>query len=155
MARPRRHENEQLKTSTYRISSRHKFLLRLLARQTNRDDGPTIEYALEQLADRTPMSKHWLELWDEQEAVRVLNLFGMPDYKPSTEEHALKAFALAHAKFFWTRSGTPHRARAVVLWPHIWEVCDLWRQTKHEDYPAAERKMLEILAAARLEAPTA
>lgn len=153
MSRPRRHEDEQLKTSTYRISKRHKFLLRLLARQTSRDDGPTIEHALEQLAAHTRMSRNWVDLWDDEECVRMLRLFAMSDYKPSPPEQKQKLFVLAHARYFWAPNGEPHRARAIVLWPYLKELDQLWTETKHQDYKAAERRIVEILKQAQLDPP--
>lgn len=154
MPRPRR-QQFVLKSISFKLSDKARFALRVIARRQNKTDALVLEEAIEDIANRLPLSRHWLELWDEEEAVRMLNLFALAEYKAATGEAARVAFVAAHAQFFYADKArqTPHRARATILWPHIDEMETLWTKKKSEDYWAAAKAMASLLRKAKLDPP--
>jgi hypothetical protein len=154
MSRQKRHD-EGLKHTSVRISDLHKFAMRAIARSRGESDSVAVERALETEADNLALSRSWRELWDPEESVRTLALWGLPEFKPATKEHAACSFVVAHAQFFYSDKARnlPHRARAIILWPHLDEMEHLWRTTKHEDYWAAAKEMAKLLRKAKLDAP--
>lgn len=154
MPRPKRHK-DGLKHTSFRISERHRFALRVIARTKKESDSIALERAIEELADALPLSRAWSELWDVEESVRTLNLWALPQFKPATDEHERFAFVGAHPQFFWADKArhTPHRARAIVLWPHLDDLVEQWRLTKYEEYHAAAKEMAKWLRKAKLDPP--
>lgn len=152
----KRHK-EGLRHISFRISDRHRFALRVIARTSRQSDSVALESAIEALADALPLPRSWSDLWDPEESVRLLNLWSLPQYKPATDEVDRHAFVLAHPQFFWADAArrTPHRARSVVLWPHLDDLAELWRTSKHEDYHAASKEMTKWLKKAKIDPPNA
>lgn len=129
--------------------------MRFLARTGDVSDSIAVELALEERADKRKASMNWRELWDEEESVRTLALWGLAEFRPASTEVVLHRFIKAHAQFFYSDKAhtQPHRARAVILWPHLNDLEQLWRTTKHEDYHAAAKEMAKILRRAKLDPP--
>lgn len=154
MARQKRHETA-LKHTSVRVSDKHKFAMKVIARRESVSESIIFERTIERMADELNLSRHWLELWDDEESVRTLNLFALAEHKPTTKERPMVQFVSAHAQFFWADKGrrTPHRARAVILWPHLDDLEELWRLKKSEDYHVAAKAMSAILKKAKLEVP--
>ena len=157
--------DKPLKPTSFRISPKHLFALRFVARQGGISDASALEETIERMADEVKSSRHWVEMWDEEESVRMLNLFALPEYKPakvaprgarkSLAESELRAFCFAHAQFFWADKArtTPKRPYAVVLWPHIEELAETWKKKRDEDYHVAAKAMTALLRKAKLEPP--
>lgn len=154
MARPRR-QRDVLKSTSFKLSDKARFALRVIARRRHKTDGLVLEEAIEDIANGLSLSRHWLELWDEEEAVRMLNLFALAEYKAPASEAPLVAFISAHAPFFYADKArqTPHRARATTLWPHVYDLERLWVKEKSEDYRVAAKAMASILRKAKLDPP--
>lgn len=154
-----------LQPKSFRLSPKHRWKLQVTAALRSRSMDDLIAEAIDHIgrevaAELGPNS--WDTLWDEEEAVRMLNVYAMPVYVPRAagggegNEADLLKFLFAHAQFFWSdkERTTPHRARAIILWPHRWELEKLWR-TKREDkgYHVAAEKMAELLERAKLKVP--
>lgn len=164
MARPKKYD-KPLKSTSFRISPKHLFALRIVARQSGVSDATAFEHTVERMADETKLSRHWVDMWDEEESVRTLNLFALPEYRPaqvavrgarkSIAEAELRAFCFAHAQFFWADKArtTPKRAFAVVLWSHIEELAEQWKKNRDDDYHVAAKQMATLLKKAKLDPP--
>lgn len=159
MARPTR-TSSPLSSTSFRISDRAKFAARFLARTAGVSDAIAVEKAISDAADKSHASMSWRELWDEEESVRTLRLWALPEFKPSTEsasrnETERVAFVAAHAQFFYRDKArlAPDRARAMILWEHVPELEHLWRTKRTEDYHCAAKEMVKILRRAKLDAP--
>lgn len=153
-----RHRKDNLghrKSTSFRLSELHLFGLRLIARQREQSDGDAMERMIER-GIAGLLSADWVsELWDEEEAVRWLRVFALPEYKSAADERRLVVFLLAHQQFFWADKARREvdRARAVVLWPHRFDLEKQWQMTKATDHWAAAKEMAKILKAAKLSAP--
>lgn len=154
MARPRKHDTPVDPTS-FRLSQRHLFALRFVARQRDISNNSAIEMVIERLANETTASRSWMDMWDEEESVRTLNLYALPEYRASTNEADARAFCLAHPQFFWAdpQRRIPKRAFAVVLWPHVKELASAWKKKRDEDYHAGAKAMVALLKKAKLTPP--
>lgn len=160
MPRPKR-TSSPLKPTSFRLSERAKFAARFLARTGDRGTSEALELekALEMMAGERSTSSSWLELWDENEAVRQLRLYALPEFKPSEHprdnEKVIAQFLSTHAQFFYRNKsrGEPDRAKAEILWPHIDELATLWMTKKSEDYWCAAKQMASLLRKAKLDPP--
>lgn len=150
---------EPIKSTSFRLNEQQKFALKLMARINGVSDSDALGNIIEEAAKMLPISRHYLDLYDEEESVRMLNLFALLDFKPSKaseeEERQQRAFCVAHGQFFWTDASrsTPRRAFAVTLWPHLNELVELWKTRRDEDYWVAAKAMAAILKKAKLDPP--
>lgn len=153
-----RHETK-LKHTAMRISEMHRFGLRFLARTGDESDSMAVERAVQDRADSRSesTSRSWRDLWDPEESVRFLALWALPEFRIGSDkdEKILVPFVAAHREFFYSDKARtiPHRARAIILWPHRFDMEALWRKTMHEDYHAAAKEMAKLLRKARVDPP--
>lgn len=139
-----------------KIGEKHKFALRLIARIKGDSMGATMEKVIEDTAAALEIGRSWTDLWDEEPSVATLNLFALPEYKPTKQvqkaiglkdESTVRAFVMAHTDFFYTDDSLayPRRKFAVVLWPHVEQLSKEWKQTRDDDYYGAAKQMLALL----------
>lgn len=152
--RPRKHDVDVMPTS-FRLSERHKFALRFVAGCSRETLNTTMERVINTMANEVPTSRAWATMWDEEESVRMLNLYALTEWTAPTQEQDARAFCFAHREFFWAdkERTTPRRAFAVILWPHVTELAHEWKTTRDEDYNAAARRMAGLLKKAKLTPP--
>lgn len=141
--------------TSFRLSRRHLFALRFVARQRDTSINSAIEMVIERLANETHASRSWTDMWDEEESVRMLNLYALPEYKVAPNEADIRAFCLAHPQFFWADKErcVPKRAFAIILWPHVMELAATWKKKRDEDYHAGAKAMAALLKKAKLSPP--
>ena len=164
MPRPRKH-GVRLQSQTFKTTERHQFAIRLVANQQGKSQSTVQEEMIERMANELTLSRRWDDLWDEEESVRILNCFALPEYRASEKatrmkgraltEKQVRAFVIAHAPFFYADKArtTPKRKFAVVLWPHVEELAQAWHENRDEDYYIAAKQMTAILKKAKLEPP--
>lgn len=161
MPRPLKHSSP-LQSKTMRLSERHRFKLSVIANLRGESEATLTEQMIDSAGADTDLGKaSWDTLWDEEEAVRWLNVFALPGYRAKktgggagTEENLLR-FIFAHAQFFWTDTSRTQvrRAHAIILWPHRWELEKKWRTTRDQDYHAAAKDMAKRLEKVGLKVP--
>ncbi len=161
--RPKKHIDGVSSTSV-RLGDRYRFALKLIARTgETRAESTVIENAIEDIAGKLPISRHWLELWDAQPAVAYLNMISLPEYRPldrsvsgAPSDAARADFISAHWQFFYSdkKRQTPIRANANVLWDDLDQLVTEWQKTKKTDYWSTAKKMTAMLKKAKLDPPS-
>jgi hypothetical protein len=156
MARPKKH-NEGLTSYTLHISPRLVFALKMIARTgETRAEGTVLEEAIQQIADKLPISRHWSELWSTgSPSVTWLNAYALPEYRPIVKEQKRFEFIMQHSAFFYRDKAKTHpiAENANVLWDDIDELAEEWTKKKKTDYWVAAKKMAAMLKKAGLNPP--
>lgn len=75
-----------------KISEKHKYALRVMAGVLGLSQSVAFERVVERIASELPIARNWALLWDEEEAVRMLNLYSLHEFKPTPNETARIAF---------------------------------------------------------------
>lgn len=165
MSKPLKH-SEPLHPSSFRLSQEHLFKLAVIAGIRDESGATLIETVIDRLGKEIDLGPWtWGTLWDPEESVRWLRVYGMPLYKPRPpgggkgDEGKLVQFLYAHSDFFWSDKARKHprRAHAVILWSKRWELAKQWHKTRETDHFSVAKAMLAILKKAdpdgKLEVP--
>ncbi len=156
MARPRKHE-DPLVSYTLHLSPKHVFALKLICRTGDIDsESNVLEGAIEALASRMKLSRHWSELWSPSPGVAWLNAYALPEYRPISKEIGRVEFITAHAQFFYKdRARTiPNAENATLLWDDVDELAKEWISTRKTSYWGTAKKMAATLKKAGLQVPS-
>lgn len=124
MGRPRKHA-EPLVSYTLKISPEHVFALKLICRTGDVSAESTVlENAIEAMADRLKISRHWRDMSSRNPGVMWLNAYALPEYRPILKERPRVEFIEAHKQFFYRDKSraTPNAENATILWNEIDEL---------------------------------
>lgn len=163
MARPRIHP-EGTKKYTLKFGEKQVFALRLLSRIRGETMDLYLGSVVEHEADKLKISRHWLQLWDEEPCVAMLNLFTLKEYKPAvtvqrsygiTHEDEVCTFVRAHPQFFYVDKAQTvvNRDAAIVLWPVIEEIALEWKRERHKDLKIGSKRLAAALKKAGVALP--
>lgn len=156
MARPRKHE-DPLVSYTLHISPKHVFALKLICRTGDTSsESSVIESALEALANKLKLSRHWSEMWHSNPGVAWLNAYALPEYRPIAKEETRVEFINAHAQFFYRDKAhaVPNAENTTILWDEIDVWATEWVTTRKTSYWGVAKKMAAALKKAGLPVPS-
>jgi hypothetical protein len=129
--------------TSYRFTSRHRFALNLLAKQTSSNQVAALQQAIEIAVRELGLSRSWEALYNDDEVIATLNLYALQEYRVDDTEKQRRQFIFAHNRFFYTdaKRTQPHAVFARILWPKIDEYAAKWFEHLHDDYNIAARAM--------------
>lgn len=145
-----------LKARSFKFSDKMRFALRVVARMRHQTEIGVLEEQIKMLADSTKIGrKHWLELYDHDEAIRKLNLIVTPGWAHSADEEEILRFTRMFPQFFFVDDAAviPHRAYVNILWPQLEHYLQKWRETRSTDYWSVAEDMAEAIQKAKLKPP--
>jgi hypothetical protein len=156
MARPRKYE-ELAASYTLHVNPKYIFALKLVCRTGDTDsEANVLEAAIEALASRMKISRHWTELWSASPGVAWLNAYALPEYRPIQKELGRVEFITAHAQFFYKDKArsVPNAENATILWDDVDGLAKEWLSTRKTNYWGTAKKMAATLKKAGLSVPS-
>lgn len=153
----KRKRPQKSESLTIRLDPKMRFALEFIARVKGQTITKVIERAVMEAADRADIYDEngydklsWLNYWDVNEGVRAINLAQDSRTHPSFEEEEMLDFIKTHWRFFSHDSllRALNREKIEVLWPHMSEIMNVWRETKGTNRSEASRVMTKLLSEA-------
>jgi hypothetical protein len=97
----------------------------------------------------------WRDFWHPNEAIRTIRLLKNSAVRTNFEEDELINFIKNYWPFFAQKEdlSTLNEDRLNVLWPHISELMDIWRETNSKAPWTVVSNMRLLLNKADIEAP--
>lgn len=151
----KRKKPQKSESLTIRLDPKMRFALEFVARIKGQTITKVIERAVIEAADRANIDDdngydklNWHSYWDVNEGVRTIHLAQDSRTHPSFEEEEMLDFIKFHWRYFsYDRLlRSLDREKIEVLWPHMSEIMDLWRETKSTQRNSASWLMNNILA---------
>lgn len=153
----KRKRPQKSESLTIRLDPKMRFALEFIARVKGQTITKVIERAVIEAADRTDINDdngydklNWLSYWDVNEGVRAINLANDGRTHPSFEEEEILDFVKSHWRFFSRDQflRVLNREKIEVLWPHMPEIINVWRESKSTNRNKASHLMTNILTEA-------
>lgn len=155
---------------TIRLDPKTRFALEFTARIKEQTITTIMENAIKNVAETTyadlkhtrhnndgqEIPTNWKYYWDINEGVRFINLAIDPCTHPTYDEEEILDFIKIHWQYFSHDKDLNHLRREYidVLWPHMENLIDLWRETKSSNRNQARLVIEEKLKTAGLLVPS-
>ncbi len=145
-----------------RMDPATRFLIDFIARCRGQSISAVVERAIQEAADSIDLPDaagtgkiKWTHFWHINEGVRSLKMWSENKLYPNYEEQFIVSFANMHWPFFYvTEKRTAYREIYIdIIWPHIDEFAEIWRNTMSTDRWAAGRAMRKAILNAGLQPP--
>lgn len=136
---------------TLRLDAKTRYALQLVVKQRGTTVTALVETVIHEAAKKLELDgRTWLNLWDDDPAIRKLLEIGCSAYVMTPDEEEMRSFTRAHRAHWYTdpRCTIPKRPFVEVLFPKMQHYIHAWRSTD-----SATELMNKDLRAAKLQPP--
>ncbi|MBM3099166.1 hypothetical protein JRX38_14335 [Gluconobacter cerinus] len=143
---------------TIRLDPKMRFALEFVARINGQTITKVIERAVTEMAERTTIGendgtfnkRNWKHYWDVNDGVRFIHVANDDLTHPSFEEDEIMDYIRSHWNYFSCNPDlrTLKRDSIEVLWPHINNLVELWKETRGSKRTVCSSRMRDLLRSA-------